>query len=74
MGDDILKVLTQPTVDVVLAGRVLGIGEAAARRAAKAGEIPAIKVGRLYRVPTSRLREMLALPPAQPSVSASAAA
>lgn len=37
---DILKVLTQPTVDLPLAGRVLGIGEAAARRAAKAGEIP----------------------------------
>lgn len=26
MSDDIMQVLTQPTVDVVLAGRVLGVG------------------------------------------------
>lgn len=61
MSEDILRVLTQPTVDLLLAGRVLGIGERAARNAAKAGEIPTIKVGRLYRVPTSKLREMLGL-------------
>lgn len=73
MSDDILKVLTQPTVDVPLAGRVLGIGEAAARRAAHAGEIPSIKVGRSYRVPTAKLREMLALPPS-PMPSAPTAA
>lgn len=65
MSDDILEVLTKPTVDVVLAGRVLGIGKAAAYRAREAGDIPSIKVGRLYRVPTAKLREMLALPATQ---------
>lgn len=72
MSDDILQVLTRPTVDLPLAGRVLGIGERAARRAAKAGEIPTIKVGRLYRVPTAKLREMLALTPSPSSVPVAA--
>jgi len=61
MSDDILEVLTKPTVDVVLAGRVLGIGKAAAYRAREAGDIPSIKVGGKFRVPTSKLREMLGL-------------
>ncbi|GJD73890.1 helix-turn-helix domain-containing protein [Methylobacterium goesingense] len=65
MRDDILEVLTKPTVDVVLAGRVLGIGKAAAYRAREAGDIPSIKIGGKFRVPTSKLREMLALPATQ---------
>lgn len=65
MSEDIMQVLTQPTVDVVLAGRVLGIGKDAAYRARKAGDIPAIKVGGTYRVPTAKLREMLGLPQAE---------
>ncbi|KQO49973.1 helix-turn-helix domain-containing protein [Methylobacterium sp. Leaf85] len=70
MSDDLKMVLTQPTVDVVLAGRVLGIGKNAAYRAAKDGTLPAFKVGGGYRVPTSKLREMLGLEPAQPPVAA----
>lgn len=66
MSDDILKVLTQPVVDVALAGRVLGIGRKAAYRAREAGDIPSIKVGGSYRVPTAKLREMLQLPAAPP--------
>ncbi|GJD50814.1 hypothetical protein OPKNFCMD_3560 [Methylobacterium crusticola] len=62
MSKDIMQVLTQATVDVALAGRVLGIGKNAAYRAREAGEIPSIKVGGRYRVPTSKLREMLGLP------------
>lgn len=62
MGDDVMQVLTQATVDVALAGRVLGIGKNAAYQARKAGEIPSIKIGGRYRVPTSKLREMLGLP------------
>ena len=61
MGSDILAVLTNPTVDVALAGRVLGIGKNAAYRAREAGDIPSIKVGGQYRVPSARLREMLGL-------------
>lgn len=61
-GDDIMRVLTQPTVDVAVAARVLGIGKNAAYRAREAGDIPSIKVGRQYRVPTAKLREMLGLP------------
>ena len=62
MSDDIMKVLTEPTVDVVLAGRVLGVGRNSAYKALRAGEIPGFKVGGQYRVPTSKLREMLGLP------------
>ncbi|GEP06773.1 helix-turn-helix domain-containing protein [Methylobacterium oxalidis] len=69
MGNDIIQVLTQPTVDVVLAGRVLGIGKNAAYKAREAGEIPSIKVGGQYRVPTAKLREMLGLP-LRPEVNA----
>ena len=64
MSDDILKVLCNPTVDVVTAGRVLGIGRDAARKAAKAGEIPTIRLADRDRVPTAKLREMLGLPAA----------
>ena len=67
MGSDILAVLTNPTVDVALAGRVLGIGKNAAYRAREAGDIPSIKVGGQYRVPSARLREMLGLPAPAPA-------
>ena len=66
MSDDIMAVLTNPTVDVVLAGRVLGIGKNAAYKAREAGDIPSIKIGGQYRVPTAKLREMLGLPPSAP--------
>ncbi|WP_246101901.1 helix-turn-helix domain-containing protein [Methylobacterium terricola] len=62
-ADDILKVLTEPTVDVALAARVLGIGKNAAYRAREAGDIPSIKVGGQYRVPSAKLREMLGIKP-----------
>ncbi|MGU3537742.1 helix-turn-helix domain-containing protein [Methylobacterium sp. A54F] len=61
MSDDIMKVLTQPTVDVVLAGRVLGVGRNTAYKAIRDGSIPAVKVAGQYRVPTARLRQILGL-------------
>lgn len=61
MSDDLRAVLTQATVDVALAGRLLGIGKNAAYRAREAGDIPSIKIGGQYRVPTAKLREMLGL-------------
>ncbi|MGH1571759.1 hypothetical protein ACRAWG_15110 [Methylobacterium sp. P31] len=74
MSDDMQEVMTKPTVDVELAGRVLGIGRNAAFAARAAGDIPSVKVGRQYRVPTARLREMLGLPTADQTPPASAAA
>jgi excisionase family DNA binding protein len=62
MSTDITAVMTQPTVDVVLAGRVLGIGKNTAYKAARDGTIPSFKVGAQWRVPTAKLREMLCLP------------
>lgn len=62
MSEDVMQVLTKPTVDVVLAGRVLGIGKNAAYKAREVGDIPSIKVGGQWRVPTAKLREMLGLP------------
>ena len=61
MQDDMQKVMTEPTVDVALAARVLGISLNAAYRAREAGDIPALKVGGQYRVPTAKLRDMLGL-------------
>lgn len=69
-ANDILKVLTEPTVDVAVAARVLGIGKNAAYRAREAGDIPSIKVGGQYRVPTAKLREMLGLPMQSPAPKA----
>ncbi|CAO4183350.1 helix-turn-helix domain-containing protein [Methylorubrum aminovorans] len=74
MSDDIMAVLTNPTVDVVLAGRVLGIGKNAAYSAARDGSLPSIKIGGQYRVPTAKLREMLGLPAYSPSTAAPIAA
>jgi excisionase family DNA binding protein len=62
MPEDILEVLTRPTVDVALAGRVLGVGRSAAYRAARDGSLPSFRIGSQYRVPTAKLREMLGLP------------
>ena len=73
-GDDIMAVLTQPTVDVPLAGRVLGIGKAAAYSAARDGSLPSFRVGSQIRVPTARLRAMLGLPEQPPAASAPIAA
>jgi len=60
-GSDLEQLLTKATVDVALAGRLLGIGKNAAYRAREVGDIPSIKVGGQYRVPTAPLREKLGL-------------
>lgn len=63
MRDDMEALLKEPTIDVVLAGRVLGIGRSSAYKAARDGTIPTLKVGAQYRVPTAKLREMLGISP-----------
>ena len=63
MGEEVLNALSEPTVDLLVAGRILGIGRSATYRARKAGHIPTVRVGRQFRVPSAKLREMLGLPP-----------
>ena len=67
MSKDVIAVLTNPTVDVALAGRVLGIGKNAAYKAREAGDIPSIKVGGQWRVPTAPLKQMLGLAALRPA-------
>ena len=63
----LLEITTELTVNVVVAGRALGIGRNAAYREAKSGRIPTIKMGRQLRVPTAKLRNMLGFEAASPS-------
>ena len=69
MSEDVRRLLAEPTIDVVLAGRILGISKNAAYRAREAGDIPSIKLGGQYRVPTAKLREMLGIPSADPKAA-----
>lgn len=50
-------------VDLVTAGRVLGMGRTTAYEAARRGEfpVPVLRVGRRYRVVTAHLRDLLGL-------------
>ncbi|AWB26208.1 DNA-binding protein (plasmid) [Methylobacterium currus] len=61
MSDDLDKLLSQAMVGPALAFRVLNISPSAGYRALASGEIPNVKVGGQYRVPTAKLREMLGL-------------
>lgn len=63
LSPEIRSALLAPTVDVVTAGKLLGIGRDAAFRAAESGEIPTIKLNSRRRVPTAKLREMLGITP-----------
>jgi excisionase family DNA binding protein len=47
------------TLSVVEAGRWLGIGRNASYEAARRGEIPTVRIGRLLRVPVVVLERML---------------
>lgn len=52
----------QPTVPLwPTAGQALGIGRSTAYNGARSGEIPTIRVGDRYLVPTAALRKMLGL-------------
>ncbi len=65
MSDDVLDRSskmqgTRLTLTVPEAGRVLGIGRNAAYDAARAGEIPTIRIGKRILVPVAALERMLA--------------
>lgn len=66
MSDEVLAALNEPTVDLLLAGRILGIGLSATYRSRKQGHIPTVRVGRQFRVPSAKLKEMLGLPASAP--------
>ncbi len=57
---------TAATMTVENAGRLLGISRRAAYRAAAAGHLPVIRLGRRILVPTARLHQMLGLHPDPP--------
>ena len=50
-----------PFVDVIEAGRLLGVGKETAYRAVRTGEIPSIRVGKKIRVPVAELRRLARL-------------
>lgn len=52
-----------PTVDVVTAGRLLGIGRTTAYQLARAGRfpVPVLRIGGGYRVPTGPLLALLGI-------------
>lgn len=56
------KLPDEPTMSVPEAGRLFfGLGRDASYRAAAAGQIPMIRLGRLQRVPTAKVRKMVGL-------------
>lgn len=50
------------TISVEEAGKRLGVSRNTAYEAAGRGEIPTIKIGRLYRVPVAPFERLLGLP------------
>jgi predicted site-specific integrase-resolvase len=65
-----------PTLDVVTAGRLLGIGRTMAYQLARHGRfpVPVLRVGSNYRVPTAPLLALLGIdPPAHAAPQTTAA-
>ena len=52
----------QPTLSVSEAASVLGLSRNSVYAAIRSGEVPSIRVGRRFLVPTALLAEMLGLP------------
>ena len=52
---------TQPTMTVEEAGKALGVSCATAYEAVRSGDLPSIRVGRRWLVPTAALRRMVLL-------------
>ncbi|WP_409074078.1 MerR family transcriptional regulator [Micromonospora chalcea] len=55
------ELLKKPTLSIVEAGIVLGLGRSGAYECARRGEIPTIKMGRRLLVPTAKLKAMLGM-------------
>lgn len=63
VGDLLELEALPPTVSVEEAGELLGISRRSAYRAVERGELPALRVGRLLRVPTPKLLALLGVTP-----------
>ncbi|WFU68597.1 DNA-binding protein [Bradyrhizobium sp. CB2312] len=62
MNKELQELLSSPTADVPDVGRICyGLSRNGSYDAAKRGDIPTIKVGRLLKVPTAALRKQLGL-------------
>jgi len=62
MNKELQELLSEPTADVPDVGRIcFGLSRNGSYDAAKRGDFPTIKVGRLLKVPTAALSRLLAL-------------
>jgi predicted DNA-binding transcriptional regulator AlpA len=59
-GDGEMKLddVTEDFLDVPVAGALVGLGRNAAYQAAKKGELPTIRFGKILRVPVKALRRL----------------
>lgn len=57
---------TRATITVEEAAPILGIGRASAYKAAQAGELPTLRIGRRLLVPVAKLRQILGELPVPP--------
>ena len=62
MNEELRSLLSKPTADVPDVGRIcFDLSRNASYDAAKRGDFPTIKIGRLLKVPTAALRQQLGL-------------
>ncbi|MGY4237309.1 hypothetical protein ACVIIW_006256 [Bradyrhizobium sp. USDA 4449] len=62
MNQEVEMLLSSPTASVEEVGRIIfGLSRNGSYDAAKRGDIPTIKIGRLLKVPTAPLRRQLGL-------------
>jgi hypothetical protein len=62
MSEELRKLLSKPTAEIKDVGRIcFDLCPTASYAAARRGEIPTIKIGRLLKVPTAALRRLLQL-------------
>jgi hypothetical protein len=60
MDDDIKRALAEKvSVPVEVAGKAFGLSRAAAYKAVREGQLPSVKIGSRYAVPTAALRRLL---------------
>jgi hypothetical protein len=61
MSDEIKTVLSRPTCGVEDFGKIFGLSRNSAYEAVRRGDVPSIRLGRLFRIPTAPLRAKLGL-------------
>ena len=63
---DFAELMREATVDVETTGRLLKLSRNTTYKALRNGEIPSVRVGAQYRVPTAKLRAMLGVSTPEP--------